>query len=200
MFFMSGDRHASARRIIAGCLGGNRLPVWQGLLDEQIDTALKRLGTARQPDLVEDFAASLFRGITRPILGIDPADTDRFDARAPILQDVLEPWLPMRELLRLQEVFDDLLGLMQIPQQPLPDGPKSVLTAMLDAQQDGFEPSDIKALVLVLYGASFNLSHTLGNVLYWLLIQPQELHWQYRDPAWISRNLEQIISLCASPK
>lgn len=200
MFFMSGDRHASARRIIAGCLGGNRLPAWQDLFDTQAQMALDTLAASAHPDLIEDFADPLFRGITHPILGIDVADSSRFNELAPILQDVLEPWLPMRELLRLQDVFDELLGLMRLPADMQRQGPASVLGAMLAEEPDDFGTDDIKALVLVLYGASFNLSHTLGNVLHWLLIQPREMQPHYHDPAWVHRNLEQLISLCASPK
>ena len=71
---------------------------------------------------------------------------------------------------------------------------------MLDADLPDFDEEDVKALVLVLYGASFNLAHTLGNVLHWILIQPPEERGDVADPAWIEANLERLISLCASPK
>lgn len=200
MFFMSGERHAAARRVIAGCLGGNRLPRWQQTVDDQVAHALDRLAAARQPDLIHDFADPLFRGITHPVLGIDSHDRQRFDELAPILQDVLEPWLPMRELLRLQEVFAELLALMHPPADPQGDRPASVLSALMAAKNEDFSIDDVKALVLVLYGASFNLSHTLGNVLHWILIQPPEDRAQVADPRWIARNMERLISLCASPK
>ncbi|WP_346891465.1 hypothetical protein [uncultured Roseibium sp.] len=200
MFFMSGSRHATAREIVAGCLGGNRLPVWQSLVDQQIAAALKGLEAAPQPDLICDFAAPLFRNIAQPILGVDVTDRPRFDALAPILQDVLEPWLPIRELLRIQDVFDELLSLMRVPNRDQRGENSSVISAFIGAEAEDFSVDDIKALALVLYGASFNLSHTLGNVLHWLLIQPSAERSQYGDPAWIARHMEQLISLCASPK
>ncbi|WP_225029257.1 cytochrome P450 [Xinfangfangia pollutisoli] len=198
MFFMSGERHATARRAVAACLGGNRLPRWQGLMEAQVAQALDRLAAAPRPDLMQDYAEPLFRGITSPVLGIDPTDRARFDALAPILQDILEPWLPKRELLRLLEVFTEVLALIRLPGEA--DDPNSVLSTLIAAAPADFSTDDIKALVLVLYGASFNLSHTLGNVLHWILIQPREEQARAADPRWIAENMERLISLCGSPK
>ncbi len=201
MFFMSGERHAAARRAVAECLGGNRLAVWHGLIDEQIERAVDGLMGSAKPDLIHDFADPLFRNVTKPIFGLATCDDARFDALAPRLQDVLEPWLPLRELLRLQEVFDELLELMLVPEVPKKrETGGSLLASMLAADLPDFDTEDIKALVLVLYGASFNLSHTLGNVLHWLLIQPPEDRREIAEPHWIEGNLERLISLCASPK
>jgi len=65
---------------------------------------------------------------------------------------------------------------------------------------EGFDQDDIAALVLVLYGASFNLSHTLGNALHWVLSLPWDLRRDVQDPAWTNARLEEIISTCGSPK
>lgn len=200
LFFMSGDRHAVARRAVAQCLGGNRLAVWQDLIDEKVQQTLGGLEASRSADLVHDFADPLFRGITHPILGINVSDAGRFDTLAPMLQDVLEPWLPMRELLRIQEVFAELLDLMRLPETHRKESGVSLLASMLDSDLPDFDVEDIKALILVLYGASFNLSHTLGNVLHWILTRPPEERLNVADSRWIADNMERLIALCASPK
>lgn len=200
MFFMSGERHATARQAVAACLGTNRLQVWTDLIDGQITRALDGLARSGRPDLVSDFAEPLFRGVAQPIFGITSDDPARFDALAPILQDVLEPWLPMRELLRLQDVVTELLALMRLPETPRRGPGAPLLASLLASELPDFEAEDLKALVLVLYGASFNLSHTLGNLLHWILIQPPEERSEVAQPAWIADNLERLIALCASPK
>jgi cytochrome P450 len=200
MFFMSGERHATARLAVAACLGSNRLSVWHALIEDQVTRALDGLAGSRSPDLIHDFADPLFRGITRPVLGIETSDDVRFDKLAPVLQDLLEPCLPMRELLRLQEVFHALLALVQLPANPTCEPGSSLLSSLLASELPGFEIDDIKALVLVLYGASFNLSHTLGNLLHWILVQPPEDRRDVAEPRWISAHLERLIALCASPK
>ncbi|MFY9293779.1 MAG: hypothetical protein WAP03_24220 [Methylorubrum rhodinum] len=200
MFFMSGERHALARRAVAACLGTNRLAVWTDLVDERIEAALDRLSRSGTPDLVRDFAEPLFRQVTQPILGISTRDPARFDAVAPVLQDVLEPWLPMRELMRLQDVSVELLALMQLPAAPRQGPGASLLSSLLASELPDFEAEDLKALVLVLYGASFNLSHTLGNALHWILGRPPDERDEVARPTWIEGNMERLIALCASPK
>ncbi|MCB8839936.1 cytochrome P450 [Aurantimonas sp. VKM B-3413] len=200
MFFMTGERHALARRAVAECLGGNRVSNWQPLVDREVQAALDGLSAAAAPDLIHDFADPLFRGITKSILGLRSTDETRFDSLAPILQDVLEPWLPMRELLRMQDLFAELLSLISVPGPGERAGNATLLSSMLDADLPEFEEEDVKALVLVLYGASFNLAHTLGNILHWILIQPPEERGDLSDPAWTEGNLELLTSLCASPK
>lgn len=200
LFFMSGPRHAAARRAIAHSLGGNRIPAWQDVIDAEVGRALDRLAASPKPDLIHDFADPVFRGITRPIFGIDVANTVRFDVLAPTLQDVLEPWLPLRELLRLQEIMDELLAMMRAPDIAAENQRLSVFAALIKADLAEFDADDIKALVLVLYGASFNLAHTLGNILHWLLTRPPETRRDIADPKWLVTRMEALISLCASPK
>ncbi|TDX33394.1 hypothetical protein [Rhodovulum visakhapatnamense] len=199
MFFMSGERHAAIRRAVADSLGGNRLARWQPLIEAETQAALARLAAAAEPDLIADYADPIFRGIAGPVLGISPADPERFDVLAPILQDVLEPWLPIRELDRLQDVIGEILaGLRPPATDGLPGTP--LLTRLMDEDLPDTDETDIKALVLVMYGASFNMAHTLGNILHHLLTLPPEDRKCAADPAWIDAELERLISLCASPK
>ncbi len=200
MFFMSGSRHAAARRAMAESLGGNRIATWQGFIDEQVGLALEKLAQSPVPDLIHDFADPLFRAITRTVLGINVSDDVRFDALAPVLQDVLEPWLPMRELLRLQDVLDELLAMMDSPPARREGHQPSVFETLQAANLADFDAEDIKALVLVLYGASFNMAHTLGNILHWTLTRPPETRRDAAAPEWIASRLEGLISMCGSPK
>lgn len=200
MFFMSGKRHADARRAVTEVLGQNRLRSWHTLIDARINANLDRLQNADTPDLIHDFANPVFREITKPILGFHPADIERFDELAPTLQDVLEPLLPLRQILHLQTAFAELLNLINDSPSGTPNGPLSLRQSMLKNPPAGFDPDDIAALVLVLYGASFNLSHTLGNSLHWILSLPIELRGDVQNPDWTKRHLEEIISNCASPK
>ena len=200
MFFMSGPRHLTARRAVTCYLGGNRLRQWEDFVDSQVATSVRALENSDIVDLVTDFSDPLGLGIARRILGIAAKDGQRFDRLAPVLQTVQEPWLSMRKLLQLQTVFEELLSLLLLPDRT-DDGPGSpLLPALLAMDLPDYDPEDIKALVLVLYGASFNLSHTLANILHWLLIRPPEEREPASSPQWIVDNLERLIALCASPK
>lgn len=200
MFFMSGPRHAALRSEVMDCLGGNRLVAWQPMIDDVVSTVLDELEAQKKPDLIGDFADPIFRRVAKTILGLESGDPQQFDTLAPILQDVLEPWLPMRELERLQGIFATLIADMKdpVPNPSLPSDP--LLAALIKAELPGTSRDDLKSLVLILYGASFNLSHTLGNVLHQLLT----LHADSTDMALSlaedNVRLEEFISLCASPR
>ncbi len=198
LFFMDGDRHLALRRCIADGLGASRLQDWSDMVDATIAEALCGLAQMDRPDLVSGFADRLRRNAVAPILGIFPSDSGRFEELAPKVQDVLEPWLPMRELERVQSTVGEALSLMTIPAPR--KGPPSLLEGLLADRPEGFFAEDIKAVVLILYGASFNLSHTLANILHWILTRPPEERREANTRKWMDAILDELIALCGSPK
>ena len=206
MFFMSGPRHAIARKEVTNNLGTNRLRAWWPMIDASVQQMLDRLGAAQTHDLVTEFTEPLYRLVTKTILGVNPEDADRFDALAPDLQGILEPVSPLRELLRVQKVFAEMLQMIKEQDTStmstgLPgEGPRPVLQALQALNNKDFDDDDWVALTLVLYAASSNLSHALANTLYYLLTLPAEERMGLDQEDWVNSNLEQIIALCASPK
>ncbi len=198
MFFMDGARHLALRGAIADRLGSNRLAAWEPVIDAAISRVLDDLARHPAPDLVGGFADRLRAEAVSRILGIAPRDPERFEELAPGLQDVLAPWLSLRELERVQGIFGEALSQMQsVPPSP---GPKSLLQALLASPPEDFGEDDLKAATLVLYGATFTFSHTFANILHWILTRPPEARIGADTPAWIDSRLEQVISLCAAPK
>ncbi|MFC4216897.1 cytochrome P450 [Pseudophaeobacter arcticus] len=199
MFFMSGPRHAEIRRAVAQSLGGNRIGLWDDLIAQQVSAALDHLESKADPDLITHFADPIFRNIMKPVLGVHSSDHTQFDALAPVLQDVLEPWLRLRELERLQLKFEEILNLMRPPDEATLSAP-SILSQLLSADLPSFTEADLKALILVLYGASFNLSHTIGNVLHHVILLGADARKSAADAAWVDQHLEELIAICGSPK
>jgi cytochrome P450 len=199
MFFMEGPRHAAARRLVAGALGSGRIGAWAPMMEREIAAALDRLAAAPAPDLVRDFTEPLFRAVAGAILGVAPRDPARFHAISPHLQDVLEPLLPLRAMRQVQTVFAEALSLMG-PPAATPNGPAPLLAQALDTPTPEFSDADLHALVLVLYGASYNLSHTLANVLLRLLWRPAEDRAEAAAPQNPERWADEMIARAASPR
>lgn len=199
MFFMDGERHLALRSAIADRLGGNRLGVWEPVIDSAIAQALDELAQQSAPDLAKGFADRLRAEAVSHILGIEPRDPAHFEELVPGLQDVLAPWLPMRELDRIQGTFREALEQMQTTSPRLP-GPTSLLQALLANPPKDFSEDDLKAATLVLYGATFTFSHTFANILHWILTRPPEERAAAADPTWIDSRLEQLIALNTGPK
>jgi cytochrome P450 len=200
-FFLSGPRHARIRSLTFDVLGGNRLAAWEPLIEAQIADALGRLARSREPDLVRDYCDPLFRGICQPILGIHPRDQEQFDLLAPSLQEVLEPLRSLPRILKAQDVFDTLLGLFDdAPQAGRTAACPMPLLTRLEAAED-LKPIDRKAIALVFYGASFNVSHTLANILHALGSGEHGRSTDWRDPARVAAQLDRtLIPAGASPR
>lgn len=204
MFFMSGPRHQALRQAVTSVLGANRLPVWGGMIDGVLDRVLDNMDAKTSCDLVSAFCQPILYGAIQPILGLIPHEPERFNALAPQLQKVLKPLLSLRDILRLQEVLGTLLDLCRRPateHQRAPDQPQSLLERLLLQPPDGMSTDDSLALVMVLYGASFNLSFTLSNALYTLLRLPPDQRMQAADPQWVGAQMERLIlPAAAAPK
>ena len=198
MFFMSGKRHAEARKQVSVVLGGNRIARWQPLIHEVVTSSLDRLELASDPDLIRDFAEPMFYGVMQPLLGVCVKEQEVFNQKAPILQDVLEPLLPTRRILELQQVFSALLDqLLEPPEQV--NGQVPLLRHLYDANLEGFDRADCRALTLVLYGASYNLIHTFGNIMHQVLEGPDRVGIA-EDGMALARQIDLLIGSAASPR
>ncbi|WP_417824042.1 hypothetical protein [Thalassospira lucentensis] len=204
MFFMSGARHQAIRHTLTSFLGTNRLSVWEELIDATIDTALSSMEGQKSCDLVSSFCKPLVYNAFQPIFGLYPNDPENFNDLTPELQKFLKPLLPLRDILRLQEVLRTLLDLCRRDIRRDDDGgflPQSLLDQLMLQSLDDLTPEDALALVLVLYGASFNMSYTLSNALYNILRLPEDQRLQAADPKWVKANMERfIIPASAGPK
>jgi cytochrome P450 len=201
-FFKSGPRHARMRLLGFEALGSNRLAAWTPLIEAEIERALQALDGRAEADLVKDFCEPLFRAVCQPIMGLHPRSPEVFDRLAPLLQEVLEPLRSLRSILRVQEMVDTLLD--QFDEPGLTGGadrPKSLLANLATSGWEEMDATDRKAFVLVLYGASFNVAHTLANAILSLASTPVPERGDPTDPSWMKASLDaSIIPGAASPR
>jgi cytochrome P450 len=200
-FFLSGARHQAIRLLTLDVLGNNRLPAWTPFVDETVAALLDALPTDREVNLISDLCDPLFRTVTRAVLGLHPADPARFDAIAPRLQDLLEPLLSLRNIVRLQAVCAELLDqTAEGDRQSRRDLPLSLLARLTERAPDDFDRGDCHALALVLYGASFNVAYTLGNAFRRLADIPVDRRVELFDACnagWLDRD---VLPAAASPR
>ena len=201
-FFQSGERHARMRLLGFEALGSNRLAAWTPLIEAEIDRALDGLRGRADVDLVRDFCEPLFRAVCQPIMGLHPRDSELFNGLAPLLQEVLEPLRSLRAILKMQAMVETLLGQFdERAPDPSDDQPTSLLSHLAASGWDGMDAEDRKAFVLVLYGASFNVSHTLANAVLALAATPPDQRGDPADPAWMTAHLDtRIVPAAASPR
>lgn len=201
-FFQSGPRHARMRLLGFEALGSNRLAGWTPRIDAEIERALDGLQDRPEVDLVADFCGPLFRAVCQPIMGLEPREPEVFNRLAPLLQEVLEPLRSLRAILRVQEMVDILLLQFDEPAPAASDDqPASLLQHLVTSGWDEMDALDRKAFVLVLYGASFNVAHTLANAIHAIASVPADERGEPANPDWISAHLDsRIVPLAASPR
>ncbi len=201
-FFQSGPRHARMRLLGFEALGSNRLAAWVPLIEAEIERVLQALDGRTEVDLVADFCEPLFRAVCQPIMGLHPRSPEVFDRLAPLLQEVLEPLRSLRSILRVQEMVDTLLDQFDEPGLTERDeNPKSLLAYLAASGWDGMDAVDRKAFVLVLYGASFNVAHTLANAILCFASKPVAERGDPTDLPWMKASLDsRIIPEAASPR
>ncbi|WP_222535577.1 cytochrome P450 [Pedobacter polysacchareus] len=201
LFFMSGNKHIQLRKKVMNTLGKGNINKWIPIFDEAIDAAILSLKNSGTPDIVADFTYPLFLETTQRVLGVRPNDPERFDYWTQQLQTLLQPLLPLRQLIKMEAGFGDLLDQMREKEiGEKEDNPASLLSELRDFRLEGYSEDDVLATILVLYGASVNISQTMANVVWHLLSAPEAISACAKDPAWVTNNLEYLIKISASPR
>ncbi len=198
LFFLDGARHSALKEPLQSTLGHQQLAPWTDMVDATITELLDGLRQQPQVDLVREFSDPLRQRVMMRILGIETRDDARFHALAPRFQDVLKPWLSLQALETVQQAFAEALSLMSLPSTP--GTPVSVLEALRTDPPAASDTDDLKAAVLVLYGASFNTSHTLSNAAHWLLCCPEKIRRRAARDGGIEDMLEDVIARACAPK
>lgn len=201
LFFMDGPRHLDARRAVLRFLSYRKLLAWQPFLEQEVDHRLAHLAGSDSIDLIGDFAMPIYTDATRALLGLHPEPTASFDEQAARLQSFLQPLLPLRRLLDMQQGFVEMLEQLRRQRQPEPSRahPLGLLAELQQTPPPGFDNEDLLALMIVLYGASINVAQTLGNVLH-AIMSDATLRRAATSPQWIDQHLETLIRENASPR
>lgn len=204
LFFMSEDRHLELRNKVLKHIGPAKMKQWEqiigGIINEQINT----IKETNSVDLIAKFTYPVYRKSTQRLLGINSSNPESLEYWVTRLQELLEPLLPLRVLKQMEVAFKDLINQLKegnsLKEEEKKGFPLSLLSELLNWDSPNFNEDDIIAAVLVLYGASINVSQTLANIIYHLLNAPDVIKEKASNPSWVKNNLEYLIKIGASPK
>jgi cytochrome P450 len=201
LFFLSGNQHIKLRKKIMNSLGKVSIQKWIPAFDQAIARALLNLKQSSSPDIVHDFTYPIFLETTQKVLGIKPEDPLEFDFWTQQLQTLLQPLLPLRKLMKMESALGDLLNQIRKSNESNFQGsPKSLLQELKSFNLENYTEDDALATILVIYGASINISQTLANIVWHILSAPEQIRLNAKDPVWIKNNLEYLIKVGASPR
>lgn len=203
LFFMQGSTHMALRKETLKVFGKKSIQNWEIEIEKIVDAHLCSLENCSTVDVVRQYTTPIFTEITQQILGIHPIDKDKFDFWTQQLQVLLQPLLPIRELLRMEDAFSDIIA--QVKNVPIDNKisatlPATLLEVLKNSNLVDFTEDDAIATTIVVYGAAINLSQTLANIIWHILSGPPEIKTKAKDKEWVISNMEYLIKIGASPK
>lgn len=201
-FFLEGPRLRTLHILVARLLAPNRMPLWQPLVEQAVDTHLDLLSTHEHPDLIRHFVDPVFRTVMGSVLGFDATDADQFSRWARQARDFLQPLLSLRRLAALKITIDEISKhLQQTAFASAPGAPKPVSVELLEHLSDDFTRDDAIALVTVLMIVGQATPTTLGNMILYVLLLPEERRKDATGEhafAWFADKGEMVLRLSSA--
>jgi len=199
-FFMDGPRQLMLRNLAAQFLSKTRVGRWAPVAIDAVERQLEHLGTLPDPDLVRDFANPVFQAVTGTVLGIRDAASPQFSHWAARTRCLLEPMLSVKTIIGLQDAIAAMLEYIDDSCPTDEPGRPSFLNWVLEQPAEEFDRQDAVALTAVLFIAGQTTPQTLCNIILAALRGPPELRAQLASPVWVTKNIETLLRLHASPQ
>ena len=191
-FFLEGEQHQRTKKIFSNVLGKPNINCWQNSFKNKIEDVTKEFEFSSESDLV-NYCFDIAKSLLRPMFfGFDAALPDDFEIRLYKFQKLVEPLLPIRQLLQLQEELNYLVSCVDDCMKKASKSNANSLLSSLSSQATINELSYEAKLMLLLmiYGAKTPLIQTLGNVFLEILVNNKEKYF--------SDALDEIINKSAS--
>jgi len=175
-FFLEGKRHQELRNISLKYFVPGGLKQWDSFISKKIDLIIERAMQKNEFDIIESIGLPIFTEICRPMIGLYPLNIKAFDAKATVLQRLIEPMLSLNNLKRVDQDLGWLLSQIEHPIPTMQNKSDSVYASLLSEALDDFSEEDKTAIAITLYAAVAPLSQTITNILHQLYKDDPDSH------------------------
>jgi pimeloyl-[acyl-carrier protein] synthase len=183
MLFLDPPVHTRLRSMLRKVFGApGYIPLVEDLAREAVADALSKLEAARSPDIVRDFAAPVPTRILARLIGVEPADIERFkqwtvDIFALIGAGVADEPAVHVGYRGVQSLREYILGLIHERRERPSDDAISILAAR-DPDGSTLDEDDIIGLCMTLIVAGHETQTSLiTNALYALFTDSRSRDW-----------------------
>jgi cytochrome P450 len=194
MLNRDGDDHRRLRRLVSKAFTPRMIERLRPRVQEIADDLLDPVVPEGAMDLVSAFAFPLPITVIAELLGVPPADRDRFRVWSDAM---VRPALAAAELERFGALMTDFVAYLRALFEERRREPGEDLVSALVAVQDGgdtLSEEELSSMVALLIVAGHETTVSLiGNAVLALLTHPERRAAIERDPSLLPRAVEELI-------
>ena len=189
--------HTRLRSLVAHAFTPKAVSLWQTKVESVAEELIGNIGDRTEFDFLEEYANPLPLIVIAEMVGVPHSDRDLFKAWSVAVARTLEPTITAAQAeeaaeasFELGEYFDKVIEDRRIhPQDDL-------ITVLIQAEEEGEKLSHaevIAALQLILIAGHETTSNLLGNGMYALLLNPNQLEWLKDNPDQSEAATEELL-------
>jgi cytochrome P450 len=200
LVFNDPPLHTRVRGLIMGALNQKAIARMEADVVRLVDALLERMATARELNFIDAFAAEIPIEVIGNLLGVPKSDRGPLRGWSVAILSGLEPTLTPEMLERgnraVSEFLDYLKTLVAERRRKPADYDTDVLTRLIQGEKDGERLSEKELYhqcIFLLNAGHETTTNLIGNGLWLLLTQPDELARLRADPALVSSAIEEML-------
>jgi cytochrome P450 len=194
MLNRDGDDHRRLRRLVSKAFTPRMIDGLRPRIQEIADGLIDPVAGAGEMELVSTYAFPLPITVIAELLGVPPADRDRFRAWSDAM---VRPALAADELERFGALMVEFAEYLHALFEQRRREPGEDLVSALVAVEDGgdtLSEEELSSMVAILIVAGHETTVSLiGNATLALLTQPEQRRLVESDPALLPRAVEELI-------
>jgi cytochrome P450 len=194
MLERDGDDHRRLRRLVSKAFTPRMIERLRPRIQEIADGLIDPVAFTGEMELVSSFAFPLPITVIAELLGVPPADRDRFREWS---NAMVSPALSAAELERFGVLMSDFVAYLHVLFEERRSEPGEDLVSALVAVEDGgdtLSEEELSSMVALLIVAGHETTVSLiGNAVLALLTHPEQRAAIERDPSLLPRAIEELI-------
>jgi len=198
MIFMDPPSHTRIRALAAAAFTPARVDALRAHIQEITDGYIDRVAPRGRMDVIADLADLLPATVTAELMGIPVADRDRLKTLSKKFSEMLGNFQhnPGRASIMLQTVEELTAYFSEQLREQETQPREGVVRTLMNAEIEGDRLSREEVIancIITLTGGLETTTNLIGNGLYILLRNPQELAYLESDPSRLPSAIEEFL-------
>jgi cytochrome P450 len=197
MLDLDPPEHTKLRSLVAHGFAPRSVAALEPRIRETVAGLLAAVGGRRRFDLIADIAFPLPVIVIAELLGVPPADRERFNEWSNIVSLIVDPLLDEHQIRRVRRAVDEVFEYFEaVARERRRDPRDDLVSALVTAEVDGerLERDDLLVnLLLVLVAGNETTRNLIGNGVLALLRNPDQLKKLSDDPLLLSGAIDELL-------